>query len=77
MINNNKIVEIDGKANEIIKSLFKSKKSKNYKFKNLIYIPNIKAKKKLIFLISNIKKAFNYLKYIFIKTLILQHFNFK
>ena len=34
-------------------------------------MPNIRAIKKLIFLISNIKKTFNYLKQAFIKILIL------
>ena len=38
---------------------------------------NIRAMKKLIFLISNAKKAFNYLKQTFIKAPIFQYFNLK
>ena len=38
---------------------------------------NIGATKKLIFIISNAKKAINYLKQAFIKALILQHFDLK
>ena len=58
---NNKIVRgDDDKANKIIINL--SNKSKKNNFKNLIWILNIKAIKKLTFLISNTKKVFNCLK---------------
>ena len=40
-------------------NLSKSKKLKNEKSKNLIYILNIMAIRKLIFLIANAKKTFN------------------
>ena len=42
--NNNKIIKDinSNKANEIIKNLFKFKKLKNKKFKNLTYIKNMK-----------------------------------
>ena len=60
----NEVVGNDSKTNKIIINLFK----------NLIYMPNIKIMKELIFLILNIKKASNYLKQAFIKTLILQYF---
>ena len=40
-------------------------------------MPNVEATKKTIFLISNAKKDFNYLKQGFIKALILQHFDFE
>ena len=36
-----------------------------------MYMPNIRAIKKSIFLILNAKKTFNHLKQMFIKTLIL------
>lgn len=37
-INNNKVVKFDNsRANKIVKNLFKSKNSKNIKFKILIY----------------------------------------
>lgn len=46
------------KADKIVKNLFKSKKLKNKKFKNLMYIKIIR---KSIFLNPNAKKTFNYL----------------
>ena len=63
-VNNNKIVKSvsSSKANEIIRNLFKFKKLKNNKFKNLIYILNIKVIEKPSFLTFNTKKNFNYLK---------------
>lgn len=67
--NNNKIVKSgNSRANKIARNLFQFKKLKNNKSKNLIYIEVIRE---LIFLISDIKKIFNYLRQIFIKTLIL------
>ena len=71
-VNDNRIVKGSNKANKTIINL-----SKNNKPKNLIYIPNIRAMKKPIFLICNTKKTFNYLKQIFIKAPIFQHFNLK
>ena len=38
-------------------------------------MPNIKATKKLIFLTTDAKKTFNYLRQIFIKALIFRYFN--
>ena len=65
--NNNKVIRGNSnKANKIITNL--SNKSKNDKFRNLIYMPNIRAIKKLTFLTFNVKKVFNYLKQVFIKT---------
>ena len=62
-INNNKIVKNNNsKIDKIVKILFKSEKSKNIKSKILIYLLNNKTIGKPIFLIFNIKKAFNYLK---------------
>ena len=40
-------------------------------------MPNIKAIRKFIFLTSNTKKTFNYLRQIFIKALIILYFNLK
>ena len=59
MTDNNKVVEIDCRANKTFKNLFKSKKSKNNKSKNLTYMLNIKATGKPIFLTLNAKKVFN------------------
>ena len=73
---NNKIVKNNSsKTNKIVVNLFN--KSKNNKSRSLMHIPNIKAMKKPIFFTFNAKKTFNCLKQIFIKTLILQHFNLK
>lgn len=74
-INNNKVIKDN--INRIIKNLFKFKKSKNNKFKNLLYISNIRTVEKFIFLISNFKKFLNFLKQIFIKALYLQNFDQK
>ena len=60
--NNNKIVGVGNKANKTIVN-----SSKNNKSRNLMYILNIGAIKEPTFLISNAKKAFNYLWLIFIK----------
>ena len=71
---NNKVVRNnDIKANKIVIDLFN--KLKNNKFKNLTHVPNIKATEESIFLTPNAKKTFNYLKQIFIKDPIFQHFN--
>ena len=60
---NNKVDGNDSKStNEIVVNLSKNKKSKN-----LIYMINIRAIKKLVFLIPNTKKVFNYLRLVFIK----------
>ena len=59
-VDDNKIVNDDsGKANKIVVNLFN--KFKNNKSKNLTHMPNIKAKRKPIFLNPNIKKTINYL----------------
>lgn len=57
-IDSNKVVEDNKsrKTDKIFKNLYKSKKFKNTKSKTQICI---KAIKKFIFLIFNIKKAFN------------------
>ena len=75
-VSNNKNIENSGsKANKTVVNL--SKKLKNNKSKNLMHIPNIEAIKKPIFLIFNTKKAFNYLKLVFIKVSIFWNFNLK
>lgn len=66
--NNNKIFEVDNRANKIFKNLSKYKKLKNEKFKNLI---RISVTKELIFRISSTRKAFNFLKQVFVKALII------
>ena len=69
----NKVVNSDSsKANKTIINL-----SKNNKFRNLIYVLNIKATKKSAFLTFNNKKTFNHLKQAFINALILQQFDLK
>ena len=70
--NNNKNVWVDSRANETVKNSFK-----NNKFRNLMYMLNIRAIEKLIFLIFNTKKVFNFLKQAFIKVLIPRRFDFK
>ena len=55
--NDNKVVDNNNRANKTIMNLFK-----NNKPRNLACMPNIKAIKKLTFLIFNAKKVFNYLK---------------
>ena len=59
--NNNDVVRIGDRVNETIMNLFKNKKSRN-----LTHIPNIKATMEFIYLIPNAKKAFNYLRLVFI-----------
>ena len=71
-INDIEIVEGSNRANKIVVNLFN--KLKNKKFGNQTLI---RAIKKFIFLISNIKKFFKYLKQVFIKALILKHFDLK
>lgn len=58
-INNDKIIKDDGRVNETVKNLLKSKKSKNNKAKNLTCIRGIG---KFVFLTPNIRKVFRYLK---------------
>ena len=66
-IDKNEIVSNgSSRANKIVINLSKNKKSRK-----LTYIPNIRAIEKSNFLISNTKKAFNYLRLLFIKTPIL------
>lgn len=67
-IDNDKIVRVSNRGDKTFKNLSKSKKLKNKRFKNLIYI---KAIEELIFLTPNTKKLFNYLKQKFIKAPIL------
>ena len=65
-VNKNEIVlASNNRVNKMVMNLFNNNKSRN-----LAYMPNIKAIKKSIFLILGIKKAFNYLKQVFIKFLI-------
>ena len=49
--------------------------SKNNKFRNLTHMLNIRNMQELIFLTSNAKKIFNYLRQVFIKSLILWYFD--
>lgn len=59
-IDDNKIVGVNNKrSNKTVINLAKSKKSNNNNSKNSIYI---KVLEKVIILILNIKKLFNYLK---------------
>ena len=71
-VENDKVVERGDRANEIVINLSKSKKLKNEKSKILIHSG---ITRKLMFLTSNTKEAFNLLKLVFIKALILKHFN--
>ena len=64
---------IDNGSSETNKMVINS--SKNNKSRNLIYMPNIGAMKKPIFLISNAKKTFNFLRQAFIKAPIFYYFD--
>ena len=70
----NKVIKIGGKVNEMVKNLSKSKKSKNTKSKIPTYT-NIGAMGEPIFLIFGAKEAFNQLWQAFIEALILQYFD--
>ena len=75
--NENEVVRVGNKANKLSKNLSKSKKSKNIKSRDLIYMSNIIAIEKPIFLTSNDKKASNHLWLSFIKALTFLHFDLK
>ena len=64
-----------GSGNKAYKTVINS--SKNNKFKNLTFMLNIKFTKEPIFITTNVKKTFNYLKQAFIKVLILLYLNLK
>ena len=70
---NNEVVR--GVGDRADKTVMDLSKSKNKKFRKLMYIPNIKTTRKLNFLTPNAKKAFNHLKLAFIKALIFRHFD--
>ena len=59
----------------MVVNLSKSKKSKNDKSGNSTCVPTIKATEEPIFLTSNTKEVFNYLRQAFIEAPILQHFD--
>ena len=69
---NEVIGDSGSKTNGIIVNL-----AKNKKFRNLIYILNLRAIGEPNFLIFNSKKGFNYLQLAFIKATIFRHFNLK
>ena len=70
-INDNRVIgNGDSRANKIVLN-----SSQNNKSKKSMYMPNIKATKKPIFLTFNTKKTFNYLQLAFIKALIFQYSN--
>ena len=70
----NKIVKGISKADKMIRSLSKSKKSKNIKSVLPIHT-NIGIKRKPIFLTFSAKETFNQLRQAFTKVLILWHFD--
>ena len=59
----------------MVKNISQSKKSKNKKSENSIYILTTGARKRPTFITFNAKKAFNHLKQAFIKAPILRHFD--
>ena len=73
--NNEVLGDRNGRANEIMRNLSKSKKLKNNKSRNLTCVPIIGAMREPIFLNPGARKAFKYLKQAFIKAPILQHFD--
>ena len=73
---NNEVVGDDSnRTNKTVVNL--SNKLKNNKSRNSIYVLYVEVIKKPTFLTSNAKNAFNYLKQIFIKTLIFWYFDVK
>ena len=73
-MDNNKVAEVGGRANEPFVDLSKSKKLKNDKSEILTH-PNLGATGESIFLTTGTKKAFNQLNQEFTKAPILWHFN--
>ena len=71
----NEVVGVGGRTSETVKDLSKSKKSKNEKSKISTRFSVIGATRKLMFLIPDARKAFNYLRQAFIKAPILWHFD--
>lgn len=70
--NKNKVIrDSDDKINEMTQNLSKIKKLKNAKSKISTHFSNIRAIKKLTFLIFSIKEVFNRLIQAFMKVLIL------
>ena len=69
---NNEIIGVASRANKTVVNLSKNEKSKNW-----THILNIGAIGEPNFLTLNAKKAFNYLRLVFIKVLILRHFDLK
>lgn len=65
----------DNRADEMMRNLSKSKKLKNDKSRNSTYISILGVTGKSIFLTLNAKQAFNCLRQLFIKALILRNFN--
>ena len=63
------------RVDETMRNLSKSRKSKNNKSGNLTCVPTIRATGEPIFLTSNAKEVFNYLRQAFIKAPILRHFD--
>ena len=59
---NNKIVEISGRANETVANL-----SKNNKSRKSIQVPNIRTIRESNLITPNPKKTFNYLQLMFIE----------
>ena len=54
------IGDVGGRVDETMRNLYKSRKLKNNKSKNLMHVPTIKAIGEPIFLTSNAKHAFNH-----------------
>lgn len=72
---NNKLDGGGGRADKMIKILFKFKKSKKNKCRNVICISIIAGTKEPIFLTSKSKKSFNCLRHAFIKAPIFKYFD--
>ena len=66
------LIVVINKANKTVVNSFKNNKSRN-----LMHISNIGAMEKSIFLTLKVKKIFKYLKQVFIKAPIFQHFDLK
>ena len=76
-VNDNGVVGVVSRVDEMFENLFKSKKLKNDKSEISTHFSDIRAIGEPIFLTLNVKKTFNLLKQAFIKALIFRHFDLK
>lgn len=77
-ISNNKIIKnVKDRVNKRFINLFKSKKTKNNIFGNLLCVLITEVIKESIFIISNAKKYINVFKTAFVKVMTIRYFDLK